>query len=165
MANFIHQMKLDNKNCQILNLLQQNCRMSLTKISKEVGLSVDSTKKRIQKMIADRVFYPKIQLRPRNFGFNNVSDIKIKLHNHTNEDITEFIDYLKEYPNIVEVFSVSGEWDFSLVILSKTIEELGTMSGGIRHKFSKIINTWTESTTTYAYKFENYDMLKLMGHE
>ena len=43
--------QIDEKDCKILNLLQEDCRMSLTNIAKEIGLSVDSTKKRINKLI------------------------------------------------------------------------------------------------------------------
>jgi len=157
--------KLDEKNCLILNLLQEDCRTSLTKIAKHVGLSVDSIKKRIKKMIKDEVFEPKIQLKPRHFGFGNIVDIRIKLHNYNNQDIKRFIEYLRENPNIAEIFSFSGEWDFSIVILAKSAEDLGLISRSIRDKFSKIINTWSESLTTFTYKFENYDMLKLMGYK
>ncbi|MFH1642152.1 MAG: Lrp/AsnC family transcriptional regulator [Nanoarchaeota archaeon] len=155
--------KLDEKACKILNLLQKNCRMSLTDISKEVGLSVDSVKKRIKKMIDDNIFYPRIQLRPRHFGFNNIIDIRIKLHNYNNHDMENFVEYLKESPNVVEIFALSGEWDFAAVILAKSPEDLGLITKKIRNKFGKIINIWSESLTTQVYKFEIYDMLKVMG--
>ena len=157
--------KLDEKDCIILNLLQENCRMSLTDISKKIGLSVDSTKKRIQKMIKEDVFFPKIQLRPRNFGFNNIVDVKIKLHNYTDQDIKRFIQYLKDDPHVAEIFSVSGEWDFSIVIIAKDAYDLGRVAKSIRNKFNNIIREWSESLTTCAHKFENYDMFKLMGYK
>ena len=154
--------KLDDKNCAILRLLQENCRMSLTEISRNVGLSVDSVKKRINKMINENVFFPKIQLRPRNFGYNNVVDIKIKIQNYNEEEINEFITYLKEHPRVVELFSIAGDWNFSIVIIAKDALEQGILTEEIRNRFSKIIAGWSESLTTKAYKFEEYDMTKLM---
>ncbi|MBT4540737.1 AsnC family transcriptional regulator [Candidatus Woesearchaeota archaeon] len=154
--------KLDDKNCAILRLLQENCRMSLTEISRNVGLSVDSVKKRINKMINENVFFPKIQLRPRNFGYNNVVDIKIKIQNYNEEEINEFITYLKEHPRVVELFSIAGDWNFSIVIIAKDALEQGRLTEEIRNRFSKIIAGWSESLTTKAYKFEEYDMTKLM---
>lgn len=156
-------MKLDEKDCQILNLLQQDCRMSLTKISKKIGLSIDSVKKRIIKMIKNDIFFPKIQLRPRNFGFSNIVDIKIKLHNYSDQDITKFVKYLKKHPNVAEIFSISGQWDFSIVIIAKDAIDLGKIVQSIRNNFNKIISDWGESLTTCVYKFENYDMLKAMN--
>ena len=157
--------KLDEKDCLILNLLQEDCRMHLTKISKKVGLSIDSVKKRIEKMIKKNIFFPKIQLRPRNFSFNNIIDVKIKLHNYDKQDITKFIDYLKNNQRVSEIFSVSGEWDFSIVVIAKDAIDLGEVTAEIREKFDKIIRDWSESLTTHAYKFEIYDMSKLMGYK
>lgn len=156
--------ELDKKDCLILNLLQENCRMSLSDISKKIGLSVDSTKKRINKMIKNDIFFPKIQVRPRNFGFKEIVDIRIKLHNYNKEDIDRFVNYLKENPRVSEFFSLSGEWNFSIVLISKDFKDLKNVTDEIRSKFGKIINEWSESLTTCVYKFEKYDLLKLMGY-
>ncbi|MCX6707908.1 MAG: Lrp/AsnC ligand binding domain-containing protein, partial [Candidatus Woesearchaeota archaeon] len=141
---------------------QKNCRMSLTEISRTVGLSVDSVKKRIKRMIENNIFHPRIQLRPRHFGFSNIVEVKLRLHNYTNEDITEFIKYLKECPYVAEVISLSGEWDFTLIIIAKDSEHLNRISLSIREKFNKMINSWSESLSVRVYKFEVYDMVKLM---
>ena len=157
--------KIDEKNCLILNRLQKNCRASLTSISKEVNLSVDSVKKRIDKMINEGVFYPTIQLRPRQFGYPYIVDVKIKLHNYNNTKIKEFITYSMKHPRIVEIFSISGEWDFTIVIIAKDHEDLAMLSSELRKKFGEIIGGWSESLTTIAYKFEEYNLTKLKKYE
>ena len=156
---------LDQKDCLILNLLQENCRASLTEIAEKVGLSIDSIKKRIDHLAEDGIFFPKIQLRPRHFGFENIIDIRIKLHNYTEKELSDFIKYLKQHPRVSEVFSLSGEWNFAIVILSKDFSDLGKVTGEIRTKFAKIISEWSESLTTAVHKFEIYDMLKLKEYE
>jgi DNA-binding Lrp family transcriptional regulator len=153
---------LDEKDCIILNVLQKNCRISLTDVAKLVGLSIDSVKKRIKKM-ENIIFYPKIQIRPRSLGFSNIVDVKIKLNNHSKKDIDNFIKYLQENPRVAEIFSVGGEWDLSIVIISKDADDLGNITLDIKNRFGKIINSWSESITLKAYKFENYDMEKLLG--
>lgn len=154
-------MKLDKKNCMILDLLQKDSRMSLTKIGAKVNLSVDSVKKRIQKMKENKIFYSKIQLRPRNFGFQNVVDIKIKFHNHSKQLFNKFVDTMFANPYVVEIFSVAGVWDFSIIVIAKDAHHLGKISSSIRTEFSELIKDWCESLTTRVYKFENYDMMKL----
>jgi len=157
-------MGIDKKDMVILNRLQDNCRTSFTDLAKEVGLSIDSVKKRVKKMEGD-LFYPKIQIRPRSLGFSNIVDIKIKLNNHSKSEVDDFIKYLSNNPRIPEIFTVSGEWDLSIVVLSKDADDLGNMMAKIQGKFGNIINSWTESTTLKAYKFETYNMLKLMVKE
>ena len=84
---------IDEKNALILNLLQEDCRMSLTKMAQKVGLSVDSVRKRLEKMKKWELFRPKVQVRPRNLGFSNVADIKIKLHNYSPKEMQELVEW------------------------------------------------------------------------
>ena len=158
-------MKIDKINCQILNLLQENCRMSLTKISKKIGLSVDSTKKRMDKLQENGLFFPKIQIRPRSFGYHNIIDVKIKIQNYEEKRIKEFIDYCIKNPRIAELFSISGEWNFTLVLIAKDYKDQAEITNKIRTEFGDIIGSGSESLTTTAYKFEKYDILKLEGYE
>lgn len=156
---------LDKKDCIILNLLQDNCRMSLTGIGRKVSLSVDSVKKRIERMIKNNIFDPKIQIRPRNFGFGNIVEVKIKLHNNTKKEYDELIQYLKQNPFVAEIIVTSGYWDLTIVIISKDALDLGRISSDIRNRFGRIINDWSESLTTLTHKFERYDILKVMGFD
>jgi DNA-binding Lrp family transcriptional regulator len=158
-------MILDEKDCLILNILQINCRTSLTDLAKKVGLSIDSVNKRIKKMQKNNIFWPKIQIRPRNFGFNTIVDVKVKLQYNLKEDVDKFISYLRAHPRVAEIFSISGNWDFSLVIIAKDPIDLGRITSEIRYKFGNIIASWTESLTTTSYKFEYYDLAKLMGYQ
>lgn len=156
---------LDKKDCIILNILQKNCRSSFTEIGKQVDLSVDSVKKRIQKMEKNNIFHPRIQLRPRFFGFENFINININFNNQSKEEINKFIKYLEKNPRVAEIFRVSGEWDLSIVILAKDAEDRKNTSLEIKNKFGSIINTWNESTTLEVFKFETYDMKKLLGFD
>ena len=158
-------MGLDETNCRILNLLQEDCRMSLTEIAKRVNLSVDSVRKRVANLKAKRIFYPRIILRPRGFGFSNVVDVKINFSNYDEQKIREFADYVFNHPRVTEAFYISGEWDFTLVIIAKDNEDLAFLTDKIRMKFKSIIKDWSESLTTIALKFESYDMLELMGYK
>ena len=151
----------DKKDCMIIKILQKNSRTSLTKIASEIGLSIDSTKKRINKMIANNWFHPSIQVRPRNFGFKNIIDVKLKLQNYTPAEFDKLVSHLQAHPNVVELFFVAGEWDLSFVFIAKDAQDQGEFTLEIRRQFGKIINTWCESLTIKAYKFEEYDLSQL----
>jgi len=136
--------------------------MSLTGIAKKIGLSVDSVKKRIQKMKEEGIFRPKIQLRPRAFGFSNVVDIKIRFKQAKNQRINEFIEYTMNHPRVAESLSVSGSWDFTLVVIAKDHVDLGKITNAMKKRFDDLIDSMVESTTTFAHKFEEYDMNKVV---
>ena len=153
---------IDKINSIILNELQKNCRISFTNLAKIVNLSVDSTKKRFNKLLKNGLFYPKIQLRPRHFGYPNIVEVKIKLQNYDANEFQLFIDYLKNNPRIIQILSLSGEWNISIVFIAKDFSDVGVVSENIRNKFGKIIGDWSESLTTCVHKFENYHMIKLL---
>ena len=112
----------------------------------------------------NNIFHPKIQLRPRNFGFKNIVDVKIKLLYKSEKRISEFVSYLTKNPFVSEIFSMSGNYDFSLVIIAKDAMHLGQITSDIRYRFGDIITSWDETLTTNSYKFEYYEMCSLMGH-
>jgi DNA-binding Lrp family transcriptional regulator len=153
---------LDDVDSVILEMLQKNCRVSLTDMAREVNLSVDSVKKRFSKLLEKNIFYPKIQLRPRNFGFHNVVDIKIGLNNHSQPKIDEFINYLRVNPHVVELFRISGRWDLSIVLISKDGIHLEEIASKIKINYGNIIDSWEESLTLEAYKFEEYNVKALL---
>ena len=155
--------KFDEKDCMILDLLQENCRMPLTKIAKKVGLSIDSVKKRMNKMLENDVYHPQIQLRPRNFGFPNIVDVKIKVTYEDQKELEGFTKYLRAHPRISEIFAMVGEHDFSIVIIAKDAIDLGDVTSQIRNKFGRIISAWNTSLTTKCYKFEKYEMQELFA--
>jgi len=157
-------MELDQKNCQILNLLQENCRMSLTEIADKIGLSVDSIKKRIDKLKGE-VFFPRIQLRPRHFGYPIIVDVKVKLQSFAKPQIDNFVAYTKAHPRVAELIAISGEYDFNLVLIAQNYTDLARLSNEIRSKFGQFIKDWAESMSTHVHKFESYDLISLMKYE
>ena len=155
--------QLDKKDIIILELLQKNCRTKLTAIAKEAHISIDSVKKRIEKMIKNNIFYPKIQLRPRNFGFINVLTVNMRLQYDSEDELLKFISYLKSHPKVVEVLQTVGEWDLSIVIISKDAVEFGRIISEIRGKFGKIIVSVSTLLTVNSHKFEEYDVAAILG--
>jgi Lrp/AsnC family transcriptional regulator len=135
--------------------------MTLTEIARNVGLSVDSTKKRLDKMEKAGIFHPKIQIRPRRLGFQYVVDIKVKLNKYTDKQLKEFIANLLAHPRVAELIQISGQWDFTIVLIAKDHEDLAAVTEEIRKKFCDIISNWSESITTVVYKFERYEMEKI----
>jgi len=130
-------------------------------MARQINLSVDSTKQRMDKLSKSSIFFPKIQIRPRRMGFQYVVDVKVKLHNYGDKQLKEFIEYLIAHHRVAELFSISGQWDFTIVLVAKDHEDLAAITGTIRERFSQIISDWVESITTVAYKFEIYDIEKL----
>lgn len=149
---------MDKKDKKLLMLLQENSRESLTNLAKKVDLSIDSTHKRLKKLIktgiVDRFG---TFINPKVIGYDLVVDVKIKLHNVTEQEVKDIIGYLTKHPNCIELISVSGDFDLTCVLIAKNSKELNDLSYNIRQKFKNIIADWKTSFNLEVFKFEWYD--------
>ena len=91
-------------------------------------------------------------------------DVKLKLRYSSENEINRFLSYLRSHSHVIEIFTISGEWDLSIVIIAKDAIDLGKITKKIRFKFGNLITSWTEALTTDSLKFEYYDMSELMGY-
>jgi Lrp/AsnC family leucine-responsive transcriptional regulator len=111
---------LDVKDLAILKLLQQNARMSVKEISESVQLSTTPVHERIKRLEASGVIKQYATL---------IDGAKIKkglmvicyvsLNQHSKKSGTQFIKLINELPEVVECYSISGEFDFMLKIVAE----------------------------------------------
>jgi len=149
---------LDNKDKKILTILQEDGRMSLTKISKKVNLSIDSVHNRMKEMKRKGIYKPSIMIEPRKIGFPLIADCKIKLKNISQEEREEFINYLKNQKRCTELLAVMGDYDFTCVLIAKDSNDFEEISTKIRQKFKEQILEWKSILVLKTYKFEEYGM-------
>ncbi|MEK6898082.1 MAG: Lrp/AsnC family transcriptional regulator [Nanoarchaeota archaeon] len=149
---------IDEKDKKILKILQENGREQLKKIAKKVGLSIDSTHKRIKVMMEKGIFQPTILIEPKAIGFPLIADIKIKVRNVSQKSLDEFISYLKKHPRCIELLSIMGDYDFTCVLIAKDGDELEKISTEIRQKFKDLIDEWRSNLVLKTHKFEEYGL-------
>lgn len=148
---------LDEKDRRILNILAENARTKLTKMAKEIGLSVDSTKKRLEKLEKDSIIdrYT-IQVNTSRIGLPVASHIYIKLQNIEQESYDAMIAYLRKEPKVIDLMAMLGDYDLYIVMLGKDNADLEEMKMALRKKFANIIAEWKEVLVAKLYKLEEY---------
>jgi len=150
---------MDNKDKKLLNLLQVNSRQSLKELSQQIHLSIDATKKRMDKMVKTGIIARYgIFINPKAIGYELVVDNKIRLAHITNESKSKLIAYLKEHPNCIELISISGDYDLTCVLIAKSTSDLNNLIYEIREKFKDIIAEWKSSFNLEVHKFEKYHL-------
>ncbi len=151
---------IDEKDKKILMILQEDGRENLTSIARKVELSVDSAKKRIENLkekgIIDKIG---VWINPNALGYNLVVDNKIKLHNITKVEREEFIQYLKNNRNVIDLLSIIGDYDLTCVIIAKDANDYEIISTEIRQMYNKIIADWTSMLILKPHKFEEYNFV------
>jgi len=150
---------IDDKDKEIIMLLQKDGRMSLTEIAKKVRLSIDSVHNRMKAMEKKGVYYSGIFVDPRAIGFPLLADVKIKLKNIGEENREKLIKYLTEHHSVIDLLGVMGDYDLTCVLIAKDGSELEKVSMEIRHRFKDLIDEWKSILILKTYKFEQYDLL------
>jgi Lrp/AsnC family transcriptional regulator for asnA, asnC and gidA len=125
---------LDEVDKKILTILQKNSRTPLREISKEVGLAESTVYERIKKL-KDKGIIKKftVMLDPEALGFTILAFILIKskagMYSHVASE-------LKQYPQIVEIYETTGDYDMLVKIrtcgsdeLNEFLDRIGSIEG------------------------------------
>ena len=140
-------MGTDSFDFAILRVLREDARASLHDISERVGLSTTPCWNRIKKMEASGVIQGyTVRIDPAALGFNEIIIVQVTLDSHSEETLFEFGRELQRIPEIMEVYLVSGEYDYYLRIAVKDTRDYERLLRerlyrlpGIRHSKSSIV--------------------------
>ncbi len=114
---------LDAKDLSILVLLQQNARITVKEISEKIHLSTTPVHERIKRMENDGIIKQYVTL-------VNHSKVKkglmvicyVSLKAHSKNAGTKFINAINEMNEIIECYSISGEFDFMLKVVEENMD-------------------------------------------
>jgi DNA-binding Lrp family transcriptional regulator len=109
--------QLDDIDIQILNVLQDNCKLTTKELAAHVHLSstpVFERVKRLEKEGVIRQYSAIIDNELLGNGFCVFCNIRLK--KHSKEYILHFIDAIQKVDEIVECYNISGDFDFMLKI-------------------------------------------------
>lgn len=106
----------------ILNILQKDCTVSVKDIAKEVGLSYTPTYERIKNMEESGIIKQRVViLDPAKIGINLFAYCNVVLKEQSKSALTDFETSVSKLPEVLEVLSLSGVYDYMLKIASKDI--------------------------------------------
>ncbi|PEQ10558.1 AsnC family transcriptional regulator [Novosphingobium sp. PC22D] len=114
---------MDDVDLRILREIQANPELPLTELAPVVGLSQTPCWRRIKKLEQQGVIKGRtVMLDPAALGLTVNVFAHIRLTSHREETLEALERAVEEHPEIIECFSMSGESDYMLRILSPSIE-------------------------------------------
>lgn len=114
----VEEIALDKKDFAILHLLQQNARITVKEISEKIHLSTTPVYERIKKMEAGGVITQYATLVDHakvNKSLMVICYVSLKQHSKTAG--VRFIKIINELNEVIECYSISGEFDFMLKVV------------------------------------------------
>lgn len=114
---------MDKIDIKILTILQKDCTISVKDVAKEVGLSYTPTYERIKNIENAGIIKSRSTiLNPSKVGIHLFAYCNVILKEQSNQALQEFEECIKNIPEIMEVVSLSGNYDYMLKIATKDIE-------------------------------------------
>ena len=114
---------LDRMDRKILDILQKDCTMPVAEIGKQIGLSTTPCWRRIQKLEESGIIQRRVALldaKKVNVGVTVF--VSITTSHHTQEWLDQFHEALKDFPEVVEFYRMSGQVDYLLRVVVPDIE-------------------------------------------
>jgi Lrp/AsnC family leucine-responsive transcriptional regulator len=114
---------MDSIDAKILKLLSGNADMTATDIGENVNLSVPAVNKRIQKLKKDGMIRRYTVLtNGKNVGKPIMAFVLLVVQ--AGRQGEPFLDYVKNDDDILECFSVTGEYDYLIKVCAADMESL-----------------------------------------
>ncbi len=116
-------MEIDRIDLRILKCLQKNARLTNVELSERVNLSASQCHRRIKKMEDGGLIqrYAAIIDLPT-AGLDVIAMVNVTLERHHGKMISDFVQSIQGYPEILECWTVPGDSDYLLRIAAPDLK-------------------------------------------
>ena len=114
--------KLDKIDLAILEILQENSKITNLDLSKKIGLSPAPTLERVKKLEQSGIIESYHALvNPQSIGLNVKTFVLVSLAWQKENALNNFMEKIKSIKEITECYIITGEADFLIKIICKDI--------------------------------------------
>ncbi len=109
---------LDDIDREVLKYLQQDARMTNAELARRVDLSPPGLQKRLRKLEESGIIegYATIVNREA-VGYDMLCFVQVTLVRHVPEAVSNFKNVVKEMPEVLECYHLTGEYDYLLKVV------------------------------------------------
>jgi len=109
---------MDKIDKRILTILQGDATMPVAEIGKRVGLSTTPCWRRIQKLEEDGVIRRRVALLdPSEVNAKVTVFVSVRTNSHNAEWLKRFSEVTRDFPEIVELYRMSGDVDYLMRVV------------------------------------------------
>lgn len=129
-------MSLDKTDIKILNILQEDGRITNTKLAKQIGISPPAMLERVRRLESSGMIDKYVALLNREkAGFKLLAIIIVKLSLHQISSLQTVKENLTELDEVLECLQLTGDVDF---LLKVAIKDMNTYTEFVNNKLSSI---------------------------
>jgi DNA-binding Lrp family transcriptional regulator len=141
-------MVIDQIDQKIADKLSENGRLSMETLSREIGISSDTAKRRYEKLKKNGVLKVTIQVNPTKIGYQALC-LFFTITSHVNS--LSIIEKISRIPDIISIMKTTGDYDLQIWAMVQDInqllsiqEELGKIQGILRMDMEvvRVLSIW-----------------------
>lgn len=119
--------KLDAINREIINLLQENSAVTNAELAEKLNLPATTVFDRVKKLEQRGIITRKVAIvNPEKVGKETIAFVSLSLTGHSAKNVQKFWKAIKDIPEVLECYHISGESDFILKVIADNIREYET---------------------------------------
>jgi Lrp/AsnC family transcriptional regulator, cysteine-sensing transcriptional activator len=116
--------ELDDIDRRILDALQRDGSLSAADLASQVGLSTTTCWRRIQQLEQSGVIKARVAILDRaKLGLDVVVFVQVRLSTQGRDAIAQFDKAIRDRPEVLDCYTLTGEWDFCLRIVTRDMKE------------------------------------------
>lgn len=117
-------LELDLIDRRILDALQRDGSLSAADVGHRLGLSTTTCWRRIQQLDKAGVIKRRVALLDREaLGLDVVVFVQVRLSTQGRDAIAQFDAAIRDRPEVLDCYTLTGEWDFCLRIVTRDMKE------------------------------------------
>ena len=141
------QIELDGTDLRILSALQEEGRLTNQAVSEQVGLSPSPCLRRVRRLERDGVIQRYVALvDPDALGLGVTAFVRVRLAVQNDLHLERFEQAVARFPEVMDCHLMSGESDYQLRVLVRSLSEFEEFMRGKLTKIAEI----SELTTSFA---------------
>jgi Lrp/AsnC family transcriptional regulator len=114
---------LDKLDLKLLDILQRNGALSVAEVASRLKLSSTTCWRRIQQLEMHGVIKARVALLDRSaLGLDVTMFAHVKLVTTGRDAIAKFEEAIRDRAEVLECYTLTGEWDFLLKIVTRSIK-------------------------------------------
>ena len=116
------QMRFDDRDRKILELLQRDCRISNADLAERAGMSASACWRRVKAFEdAGVIERYRADVSPTKAGNSFQALVQVQLARHNQEKLAEFIKAITHRAEVLECYATTGQADYQMRVLCRDI--------------------------------------------
>jgi len=115
--------KLDKVDYHILEMLQENAKLTTKEVASVLGLSITPVYERIKRLERHKIILKQVVLVDRKkIGRNLIGFCNVSLNQHSKDSLLKFEQDVLRFEEVLECYHITGKFDYMIKIAVEDME-------------------------------------------